>query len=103
MSNINKFLVIEMEDGSEWAVRVADIAAYRANYYAKKNRLPYPECLVKTMTLFEDDFEIEDWAANNMNWTDVEDVAQCIQFAQVDMQEGWCNGEKSIRDITSEF
>ncbi len=99
MSNLNKVYVVEMEDGSKWGVRVSDIAAYRANYYAKKTGEDFAKLLQETAALFEDDYEIEDWAANNMNWTDVEDVAECVQFPIVDMQEGWVNGEKSLRDI----
>jgi hypothetical protein len=48
--------------------------------------------------LFEsDEFEIEDWAANNMDWSDVVAFATKIgPVDQVDYQEGWVNGKKEI-------
>lgn len=97
---MNKVYVVEMEDGSKWGIPVGDIAAYRANYYSRKNGTDFATLLQETVALFNgDEYEIEDWAANNMNWVDVEDVVECVQFAEVDMQEGWVNGEKSLRDI----
>jgi len=51
-----------------------------------------------TMPMFDDDsFEVEDWAANNMNWSDVADVAFLLAKPDApDYQEGWVNGEKEV-------
>jgi DNA (cytosine-5)-methyltransferase 1 len=42
--------------------------------------------------------DIIDWAAGNMNWDDVKDVAVEVPHLheKVDYQEGWVNGEKDI-------
>lgn len=91
MSVLTKSYVVTMPDGSKWSVSVQHIALHRANYYAEADLLN--EDLKATVELFEsDEFEIEDWANNNMDWDDVKDVAKCIKPAEVDYQEGWVNG-----------
>lgn len=96
-----KHLQIEMPDGSKWAIPVHIIAMNRAVYYAKNDGKTIEDSLNNdTMPLFESaDFEIEDWAANNMNWSDVEHLAVCISKGETDYEEGWCNGEKEIVEI----
>jgi len=49
--------------------------------------------------LFEsDDYEIKDWAANHMNWRDVEAYAKKLKKPKPDFQEGWTNGHKEVVD-----
>ena len=100
MSNLKKKYVTTMPDGSKWGVPVTVIAADRANYYAKEFGGDARKSLHEdTGPLFEaDDFEIEDWAQNNMNWENVKDHAMCIEPAKCDFQEGWMNGEHEILD-----
>ncbi|MEW6560392.1 MAG: hypothetical protein AB1412_09370 [Pseudomonadota bacterium] len=56
-----------------------------------------------TMPLFEQDhYEVEDWAANNMNWSDVESQAKKLQDAPApDFQDGWMNGAKAVVEVTA--
>ena len=91
-----------MPDGSKWDVPAEPIAEERARYYAEKDtgktsgeefEKAFNE-LVKDA--LEDTFEIIDWASNNMNWSDVEDVAENVSVMDVDFQEGWVNGEKEV-------
>lgn len=98
---MSKHLQIEMPDGSKWAIPVDVIAMNRAAYYAKNDGVSIENSLNNdTLPLFEsDDFEIEDWAANNMNWSDVEHLAVCISKSETDYEEGWCNGDKEIIEI----
>ena len=104
MDIINKSLVIKMPDGSEWAIPIHFIAQHRSNYYAITNG----ECdgdiqrhlREKTIPLFESNsFEIEDWAANNINWSEISRYATQIKAPETDFQEGWVNGEKEVRDV----
>lgn len=55
------------------------------------------------MPLFEQDhYEVEDWAANNMNWSDVESQAKKLQDAPApDFQDGWMNGAKAVVEVTA--
>lgn len=98
-----KHLQVEMPDGSKWAVPVEVIALNRANYYANNDGVSLAKSLNEdTLPLFESSpFEIEDWAANNMNWVDVVGVAKKIKDPDPDSdyQEGWVNGEKKIIEL----
>lgn len=94
----NKMLRIEMSDGSKWDVPVMTIARDRAKHYADEFGGDVEKSLNEdTLPCFEDNYEIGDWAANNMNWDDV--VGDAIQVSpptEVDYQEGWVNGEWEI-------
>ena len=73
------------------------IAENRAEYYAKKNNITFAESLQNdTIPFFEsDDYEIEDWARNNMDWSDVENYAEKMKDVGLDMQEEWVNPEET--------
>lgn len=97
------YLRTEMPDGSVRAVHVETIARNRAEHYAKNYTGTFEERVEQALLdnvypLFEsDDYEIEDWAANNMNWEDVKNSAIMIAAPQpVDYQEGWVNGAHLI-------
>lgn len=94
-------LQIEMPDGSKWAVPVEVIAMNRAVYYAKHDGVTIEESLENdTRPLFAGSpYDIEDWAANNMNWKDVEHLAVCVSKGEADYQEGWVNGQKEVIEI----
>jgi len=64
MSVLNKNYVVEMEDGSKWAVPVRFIAEHRAKYFAEKDGVSVEESLNDdTIPLFdEDDYEIQESA-----------------------------------------
>lgn len=52
-----------------------------------------------TLPLFEEsDFEITDWACNNMDWSDVEEFAvqALVEVIPNNYQEGWMNGDKEF-------
>ena len=100
MSNFDKNYVVEMEDGSKWAVPVRFIAEHRAKYFAEKDGFSLEESLAEdTIPLFdEDDYEIHDWAANNLNFSDVKHVAKQIGMPDVDYEDAWANGEYEIQE-----
>jgi len=96
----NKMLRIEMPDGSKWDIPVMIIARNRAEYYKDEFGGDVEKSLKEdTLLLFaEDEYEIHDWAANNMNWSDVAEHAKEVigEKKEVDFEEGWCNGEYEI-------
>lgn len=98
MSILNKKLIITMPDSSKWSVPVEPIARNRAAQYASEFDGDVEKSLAQdTAPLFESDsFEVEDWAANNMNWSDVKDHATLHEAGECDFQEGWVNGEKEV-------
>ncbi len=86
-----------MPDGSTWDVPAKIIAENRAKYYAEKDLETSYEAELKCA--LDDDFTIEDWAANNMDWEDIKAHATRIKQERemnVDFQEGWVNGEKEV-------
>lgn len=87
-----------MEDGSLWDVPVSLIAQNRAAEYADEFDGDIEKSLNEdTMPLFNsDDYEIQDWAANNMNWDDVKAHAVKVDDGIVDYQDGWVNGDKKV-------
>jgi hypothetical protein len=93
-----KMMSIEMPDGSKWAVPVDVIARHRAAHYAHEFDGDIERSLAEdTGPLFAgDQFEIKDWASNNMSWSDVRSVAMYLGTEKSDYQEGWVNGAKSI-------
>lgn len=93
-----KSMTVKMPDQSVWSVPVWLIADHRANHYKHQ----FGGDLVRsreedTLPLFESDYyEIEDWAANNMNWSDVKSKAVMISQGECAYEEGWTNGDKNI-------
>lgn len=91
--------VVQMPDGSRWAVPLMVIAHHRATHFAHEFGGDLERLLTEdTLPLFEaDSYEVKDWAANNMNWSDVVSVATQIEApGETDYQEGWVNGESYV-------
>ena len=99
MSIESKVYIITQSDNSKWSVPVFLIAENRARYYAENRNIGYDDAYSKTLALFEsDDYEIEDWAKNNMNWSDVIDKTgvMCVKPGDCDYEDGWRNGEAQV-------
>ena len=97
MSIVDKRYVVTMPDGSKWSVRVKDIAKSHAEYYAKVDKIDIDQSMHNTIELFENEYEIEDWARNNMDWSDVEaELEMSPPCDETDYQEGWANGDVEI-------
>ncbi|SRR6266852_5121996 len=101
-----KYIHITMPDGSVWKVPADSVARDRAKYYAKQDTLHHSEDYQAVYdneyrVAMRDHEELIDWAANNMNWSDVAESATEIPrpprvLTPSEFQEGWMNGEKSI-------
>ena len=100
MSFLDKKYMVTMSDGSKWAVPVRVIAESHAAYYLSLGDfVTMEQAMVSTMSDFEDEGEIRDWASNNMDWSEVEDFAEMVVEApKIDWQEGWVNGDWEIID-----
>lgn len=93
--------VVTMDDGSTWHVPVMAIARNRADNYKDEFDNDIERSLNEdTLPLFaESEYEIYDWAQNNMNWSDVADQAVKVGETpkpKIDWEECWVNGEKEI-------
>lgn len=97
----DKKIFLDMPDGLTYAVPVEVIARDRAEHYKNEFNDDLGESLREdTIPLFlDDDYEITDWARNNMNWSDVKDKAITLK-KKIDSdayQEVWVNGEMKIQ------
>lgn len=89
-----KKLRVTMPDGSEWDVPAEIIAKSRADYYCSVDGdADFDKVLKDSLS---DDGILIDWAENEMNWEDVEEVATQVTPAEINYQEGWVNGDKEI-------
>lgn len=82
-------IYVTMPDSSEWKVPVGVVTSNRNAYYKTQGEDVSDEEL--------DDFDLADWARNNMNWSDVVAHATQTKPSSCDFQEGWTNGEMNIR------
>lgn len=93
-------ILVDMPDGSRWGVPMAAVIRNRADFVFTNTptEVSSEDILEEVATDFMRDHDWAlDWAANNMNWSDV--VAHAYQDrapAAVDYQEGWVNGEKRV-------
>ncbi len=94
--------IITMPDNTRWSVPIAVIARSRAEFYKEEFGNDLMRSLLEdTLPLFEDDeYDIANWAKNNMDWDDVKEEARQIESitVPVDYQEGWMNGEYEIEE-----
>ena len=95
-----KVLKTTMPDGSVWAVPLRVIAeAYIATYddLSARDRMDF-----RAGEAADIQAELLNYAAGNMNWSDVRTKATRVEPAPpVDFQEGWVNGRKEIADMES--
>lgn len=95
-------LLVDMPDGSTWSVPLLAIARSRAAHYAGEFDGDTERSLAEdTLPMFESDhYEAQDWAVNNMNWSDVAAEARIYREASPlsdeDKQEGWISGAKQV-------
>lgn len=85
---------VTMEDGSLWDVPLQAIADSRDEHYQEDEEDTIG--FIRSGSLPQ--YEIRDWAGNNMNWEDISDYAVRTEVApkKIDWQEGWVSGEKEI-------
>ena len=101
---MKKYMTIKMPDGSTWAVPTEIVARNRAEAYANEFRGDVEQSLLKdTIPLFESDqYEIQDWAENNMYWDDFGDQkVKVFDAKEIDFEEGLTNGDKKFVDEVS--
>ena len=90
-----KYLRVTMPDGRRWDIPALFIAQHRAKAIVETD--PETNFDAEVKFALNDEYEIQDWAANNMNWKDVELQVQMVnEDITADYQEGWVNGNKEI-------
>ena len=98
---MHKYMTVKMPDGSMWGVPVEMIARNRAEHYASEFDGDVERSLAEdTIPMLEaDDYEIHDWAANNMNWSDFDGHQVKLADAPApDFQDAWMRGDQGFWD-----
>lgn len=82
-------LRVTMPDGSIWSIPTAVINEDRNGYYRTREADYEDE--------EAEEYDLIDWARNNMNWSDVAESASMIEEpAPCDFDEGWANGDMEV-------
>lgn len=98
---MHKYLTVTASDGSVWGVPVGMIAVHRAAHYASEFGGDVQRSLAEdTLPLFAaNSYEIEDWAVNQMNWSDFRGHhVKIAEAPQPNMQDAWMSGAKGFAD-----
>ena len=95
-----EYMTITAPGGDVWGVPTMAIARHRAAAYAHEFGGDIEKSLVEdTLPLFhEDDYEVFDWACNNMNCNDLNGNFVLLYSKQSTLQEAWISGEFGFRD-----
>lgn len=97
-----KCLKVRFSNGDLFAIPARVIAEDRANYYADLDGydLNSNEWEAEIVYALNDDYEIEDWAANNMNWSDLEPHSKRINSdEEFDYDDGWTDADIELTDL----
>lgn len=102
MSYVEKYLRVSMPDRSKWDVPCSIIAKSYAEYYDERDAdTTYQE---EFDFVIKDNYELMDWASNNMDWEDVEGWAIKVEESEDRnpiYRKGWINGHKEILAVDS--
>ena len=93
-----KYILVQFSDRTWWKIPASVIAASRAHYFASidsaKGEGDYDAIYIdEYQNTINDSVELEDWAKNNMNWSDVKEFAVQDRSEDVDYEKEWCNVE----------
>lgn len=96
----DKCLKVRFSNGDLFAVPARVIAENRANYYAELDgyELNSNEWEAEVLTALNDEYEIEDWAGNNMNWDELSPYAVKINIEEFDYDEEWPDADIELID-----
>jgi len=98
---MERYILVTFSNGDKYRIPGSVIAESRATHYADRDSEEgkskwgeiYKEEYDYTLG---DDYELVDWAENNMDWSDVESVAELVMSGDVDFEDEWCNADKEI-------
>lgn len=94
-----KIVELKFEDGEIWQIPLSHIAKHRTDYYESKAKekgaaFNYRE---QFNFIMEDDYEVEDWLKNNMDYDDFKEVVRIIKFEN--QKRDWYNADSNIIEI----
>lgn len=98
-----KYLRVTFSNGEVYDIPAKTIALQRASYFAARDATKGDSrydtiCEQEFRFAMEDDYEIQDWAFNNMDWEDVKQSAVCVYVNKADYHREWPNANNVIID-----
>jgi hypothetical protein len=95
---MEKILRVKFSNGDEFGIPVRVIAEHRANDYAETDGYEKEsnEWEQEVQYAMNDEYEIEDWAANNMNWSELEPFATLLDKSDFDYEDQWGDADKKV-------
>lgn len=95
---LNKRYFMKFTDGSTWAIPVHVILLNHSEYVASNSgQDPMAALEAETIPYFEEDVSnIEDWAKNNMNWSEISEHAVQITPPSLDFQNEWMTAKVKL-------
>lgn len=101
---MKKFVRIQFHTGHVYEVPASVIADDRTSYYAMQEpERTREQHSFETRELFKSDFNLFDWAKNNMNWSDLKKYARMVEFKAPDLQAAWDDAELVSTDEQRPF
>lgn len=90
-----KWIQVTFSNGETWEIPASVVAEDRTSYYTKKDGLSPADSNAEYRQSMED-YELIDWACNNMNWEDVEGYAKLIRRQAPNRHLEWVNADKKV-------
>ena len=88
-------IAVNFSDGTTWEFPASIVAEGRARYYEGREPGCYQEEFDYTMS---NDYELLDWASNNMDWKDVMEHATLVDTDKwVDYSNEWVNANREVQ------
>ena len=95
---MEKILRVKFSNGDEFGIPVRVIAENRADYYADIDGYDKEsnEWEQEVQNAINSEYDIEDWAANNMNWSELEPYAEPLDKSDIDYEDDWGDADKKV-------
>jgi hypothetical protein len=96
---VKKFVQISFSTGHVYEVPTQAIAEDRTRYYAMSDPgRTREQHAAETQMLFASEFDLFDWAKNNMNWSDLQKTSRLVAFNPPDFAKLWDDAEMKTSD-----
>ena len=100
-----KKILVKFSDGKTYAIPAEFVANARAKYYADKDVLKnggvFAEIFQQEFEFtMKDNFELLEWLENNMNWEDVEEIAELynVEYKPANYDDEFSSTSKEVID-----
>lgn len=97
---MKNFIQIALKTGHVYEIPTSTVVDNRAAYYHAQRPDEFPtleSAKEDTIGLFDDASQIADWAANNMNWSELAPTSKLIRF-NPPTEQPWHDGDWSFHD-----